>query len=114
MVAAAPCAKAPLGVVIFTDIRLPWLTTRLEDVNAKQFEGFGPVIVAMIPVAVEVTAQSVLRYISADAICPDAKALSRILKARPVMVVVCGMTKVFRLNMEDEVPNPRKSLLGTD
>ncbi|GMB00648.1 hypothetical protein PIPA1_34470 [Pelosinus sp. IPA-1] len=112
--AAAPPARAPPPVVTLTDIRLPRAALRLEAVNAKQFGGFGPVIVAMIPVAVDVTPQSVLRNISADAVASAPKALSRILKAKPVIVVPCGMTRVFRTNDEDEVPSPRKSLLLTD
>lgn len=111
MVAAAPSAKAAPGVVTLTDTKSHWLTLRLADVNAQQFGGFGPVTVATTPVPVKPTAQFVLLNISAVTICPTLKELSRILKDRPVMVVFCGMTKEFRLNIADEVPSAKKSLL---
>jgi hypothetical protein len=40
-------------------------TDKLAGTDAQQFVGFGPVTVAMIPVAVELTPQFVLLYISA-------------------------------------------------
>ena len=114
MVAATPFDKAPPGVVTLTDIRSHWFKLRLAGVYAQQLVGLGPVTVAMIPVPVKPTAQLLLIYTSADAVCPAPKALLRILNARPEIVLVCGITKVFLANCEDEVPRPRKSPLETD
>jgi hypothetical protein len=114
MVAATPSAKAPPSVVTRTVIKLPRTRARLAAVKAVQFGGLGPTTVAIIPVAVGVTPQSVLTKISAEAVCPTPNGLFRILKAKPVSVVACGITKVLRAKSAEEVPNPKKSRVPTD
>ena len=88
MVAATPFAKAPPSVVILTEIRSHGSTARLPVADAQQFGGFGPSIVAMMPVATKVRPQSTLQYISAVAVSAPPKALSRILKVKPTIVVL--------------------------
>ena len=118
IVAATPLANAPPPVVILTDIRSHCSTLKSPTANAQQFglaAELGPVIVAVIPVATGGSnPQSELTNISADATTPVPKALSRILKTKPVMVASCGTTNVFRIKLAEEVPKPRKSRFPID
>jgi hypothetical protein len=101
-------------VLTFTDIRSHGLTGKLAAVDPQQFGGFGPVIPTMIPVPVAPVTPQVPINTSADAKLPAPKALSRILKVKPVIVAACAMTTVFRINIGDEVPSPRKLPFAID
>ena len=79
--------------------------------TAQQFGGLGPATVANIPVRTGVTPQSVLLTISAVIDWPTLKTSSRILKIKPVMIAVCGMTTVFRIKSDDALPSPMKLLI---
>jgi len=111
IVAATPLDAAPPFVVTLTDNKSHWRTDRLPTATAQQFGGFGPRTVAMIPVAVAVTPQLVLLYISALNVSFAFKSSSRILNTSPVIVASCGTTILFRtkpLEPPDDVPSPRK------